>query len=840
MRNINIDEGWGFDFKLKNGFDGKNNGHDKLVNLPHDYMIATEVTADAPAGPASGYYTAGVGYYTKKIVIPKEWEGERVSLRFDGVMMNAAVDLNGCKMGLQHYGYAPFEVDLTSAIYWGKENTIRITVNPSMQPNSRWYSGAGIFRSVELVHTPMVYIENDGIFGYTKSIEYANDGTAEVAFLQTEVSVCNQTNKNQIVMVEVGLKTLDSDDVIISRTRKVQINPNSKATAFIPVTLENPVLWSLEDPNLYSLYAKVKTLGTYGAHFMADDEFIEDECATLFGIRTVTADVVHGLRINGMTVKLKGGCLHHDNGVLGAVSLYDSEARRIKMLKEMGFNAIRTTHNPPSAAFMEACDRLGMYVFDEAFDCWGIGKQPGDYSMFFDTDWEKDLTAFIKRDRNHPSVVIWSTGNEITERAGLNNGYTLATKLADCVHRLDQSRPVSNGICSMWSGFDDETNAEQSAAFFAMVNGEVDSVQNADFGADDNTWEEATEAFTNGLDIVGYNYMEDKYEKDHEMYPERVILGSENYPKEIGKRWPMVESTPYVLGDFTWTAWDYIGEAGIGKSVFMEDGDPRLKAGPFALMSHGSQYPWRLANDADFDINGNLLPQGAYRNIVWGSDRTYVMSYDPASFSLIEVISMWGFTGAVKNWNWDVDDGTPVKLLVFSRAEEVELFINGKSLGKKKQNEALTTEDLPLSFVFEGYFEPGEVLAISYNDGKEVSRDVLSTTGEAAKIRLCPETTELKSDGHSLAYIPVEIVDADGNVVPVGEYELTAEVSGAGELLGFGSGSPVTEDNYASGKASSYRGKAMAVVRSGYEKGEATLKVKSEKLGECEITINVG
>ena len=306
-------------------------------------------------------------------------------------------------------------------------------------------------------------------------------------------------------------------------------------------------------------------------------------------------------------MKLKGGCIHHDNGMLGAVSLYDSEYRKLSVLKSIGFNAIRTTHNPPSSALMEACDRIGMYVFDEAFDAWGIMKQPGDYNLFFDTDWEKDLTAFIKRDRNHPSVIIWSTGNEITERGGLNNGYTVATRLAETVKGLDPSRPVSNGICSFWCGLDDELTEENMKKIMgeaADENGslqnedgnasaqnvgesgsvqnvnESSSLQNADGGKDDTSWEEYSEAFTNGLDIVGYNYMEDKYPLDHEMFPERVILGSENYPNEIGIRWPMVESTPYVIGDFTWTAYDYIGEAGIGKSVFLDADDPLLKEGP--------------------------------------------------------------------------------------------------------------------------------------------------------------------------------------------------------------------------------------------------------------------
>ena len=469
-------------------------------------------------------------------------------------------------------------------------------------------------------------------FGYTKEIEYDASGNPVYASLHTEIELQNKTLKNKIALVEVFLTKNGSDEVILSRKQKMQVNPNTIDTAYVNLTLETPLLWDVDTPNLYKLHARVTDLGVFKTHFVPSDFNTTDETSVLFGVKTVTADIRHGLRVNGKSVKLKGGCLHHDNGMLGAVSLYDAEYRKISMLKKIGFNAIRTTHNPPSAALMEVCDRLGMYVYDEAFDAWGIMKQPGDYNQFFDSDWQKDLTRFMKRDRNHPSIVIWSTGNEIPERGGMNNGYTLATRLAEAAHRLDPSRPISNAICSYWSGLDDELNEENFQKILAEISGEAASVQNADTGKNDTSWEEYSEAFTNGLDIVGYNYMEDKYPLDHEMFPERVILGSENYPKEIGMRWPMVEATPYVIGDFTWTAYDYIGEAGIGKSVFLDPDDPLLKMGPFALMSHSSAFPWRLANDADVDINGGLLPQGAYRSIVWGSDKTYLYSYAPSVF----------------------------------------------------------------------------------------------------------------------------------------------------------------------------------------------------------------
>lgn len=831
MRNENMDREWSFALGQFNGMASIAGKH--TVNLPHDYMIENDVKEDAPAGPATGYYNAGVAHYTKMIMIPESWKDEVVFLKFDGIMMNATVEINGCRAALQHYGYAPFVVDITPYIYWGKENRLTITTNPSMQPNSRWYSGAGIFRSVELVHTPLVSIANDGIFGYTKNMEFDEHGNATTAYLQTEVIVSNQTNLNQIAMVEVFLTRDGNDEVIISRKQKIQINPNSKETASTTITLDYPVLWSAEEPNLYNLHARVTALGTYGAHFIAAEKVTTDETSTLFGIRTITADVKHGLRVNGKSVKLKGGCLHHDNGVIGAVSLYDSEARKLKKLQEIGFNAIRTTHNPPSSALMEACDRLGMYVFDEAFDVWGMMKQPGDYSMFFDTDWKKDLEAFVKRDRNHPSVVIWSTGNEIVERGGLNNGYSLATEIANHIHSLDCSRPVSNGICSFWCGLDDQLNAEQ----YEKKPVEVENAQNFDFNAIDTTWEERSEAFTNGLDIVGYNYMEDKYTTDHELYPERIILGSENFPKEIGKRWPMVENTPYVLGDFTWTAWDYIGEAGIGKAISVEADDPILQKGPYSIMTNSSTYPWRTANDADVDINGTILTQGKYRSVVWGSIDTHIFSYNPEHYRKVEMTSMWGFTAGINNWNWPNAIGSDIKLLVFSRAEEVEVFVNGASIGRKKQGESLAAEELPLSFIFDTTYHPGEVIAISYTNGKEISRDTLKTTGAPCAVSIRPEVSSIAADGHSLAYVSIEILDADGNVVPTDEFDLSVTAEGAGELLGFGSANPITKENYTTGKFKSYRGRALAVVRSGYESGSIKLHVSSEALGKESIEI---
>lgn len=840
MRTINLDRDWSYEPGMGGGmtiFQGQKNN--VSLNLPHDYMIESEVNANAPSGPASGYYNAGVGHYEKKIHIPTEWKDETVTLKFDGIMMNATVYINGCRAALQHYGYAPFEIDITPYLFFGQENGINIVLNPSMQPNSRWYSGAGIYRSMELVHKPKLHIANDGIYGYTRNISFHEDGTPDYAFLQTQVEVVNRTSENKLAKVEVFLTKDGDEEILVSRSSVIQVNPTASETAYISIGLTNPQLWDADHPNLYQLHAKVTDAATYITHRVDTENGTVDEDQILFGIRTINADPIHGLQINGKTVKLRGGCLHHDNGMLGAVSLYDVEYRKLSKLKEIGFNAIRTTHNPPSKVLLEACDRIGMYVFDEAFDAWGIAKQPGDYSMFFDSDWKKDLTAFIKRDRSRASVIIWSTGNEITERGGLNNGYTLATRLANTVKALDTSRPVSNGICSMWSGNDDFLMEETLQQLTASMEEGAGSIQNASIGDDtDISWELITEPFTNGLDIVGYNYMEDHYKRDHEMYPERVILGSENFPKEIGYRWPMVEKTPYVIGDFTWTAWDYIGEAGIGKSVFLEPDDPMLAREPMALMSHTSPFPWRLANDADIDINGNLLPQGAYRSVIWGSKRTHIYSYNPQNYGKTELISQWGFQAVEKNWNWEGQEGKKTTVVVYSNAEEVELLINGISIERIKMKE-VEKADFPKCAFFDVTYEPGSITAVSYTNGKEISRDEIQTAGAPAGLRLTAEKAAITADGHSTCYVNVEVIDSNGTLVPNAEINLTAKCEGAAELTAFGSGNPITAENYTKGTFTTFRGKASAILRSGYETGETILTVSADGMEPVRVIVAI-
>ena len=817
MRAIDIDQKWTFRRGFHDSLGALNENPGEVVDLPHDGMIGTKVSPDAPARSDSGYFTGEISNYTKELMIPAEWEGECVGLKIDGAMMHATVEVNGSLAAQQHYGYAPFYVDLTGLVTFGARNRITIHVNTSMQPNSRWYTGSGLYRGVRLLHGPAVHVVPDGIFVTTKEI------SEDRAFLEALVEVDNTSSDQRLA--EVTLKLLRDGGVAAEVQSVIHIEAGTVQTARMAFSLKDPLLWSAEEPNLYDVHVTVRDLGIYRTHFIPGEQTAADEAESLFGVRTITADAERGLRINGKTVKLRGGCIHHDNGLLGSVSLYAAEERKIRKLKETGFNAVRTAHNPPSAALIEACDRLGMYVFDEAFDAWEIAKRGGDYSQCFADHWEEDLTAFVRRDRIHPSVILWSTGNEIPERGGLAHGYTKAKMLAETIRRLDGTRPISNGICSLWAGMDDELARER------------DQSQNAPEKAGELQWEKVTEPFTNGLDIVGYNYMEDLYERDHELFPERVILGSENFPKEIGFRWPMVERLPYVIGDFTWTAWDYIGEAGIGKAVYLSADDPLLAKGPWYLMPQtSSPYPWRTANDADYDITGNLLPQGAYRSVVWGDTRTWLFSYPSDAHGKEEMMSPWGFPAVRPVWNHASCEGKPVDVIVFSGAEEVELLLNGTSLGRKPVD---TERPLPKSVRFTVTYEPGTLEAVSYTKGKEVSRTALVTAGEPAALRLTPERSELTADGHDLLYLAIDIVDDQGRVVPDAALPLTAEVKGAAAAAGFGTANPVTEEDYTDAETVSYRGRALLILRAGTEPGEGSVTIRAEGLKDAQIPIRV-
>jgi len=812
MKRINLDEKWTYRKGFADSLGMLKEVEGITVDLPHDGMVATKVAKDATANYDWGYFKGDSGNYTKYVFIPDDWSDDSIGLRFDGAMMHIVVDVNGYKVGSHHYGYSPFYIDITPYVTFGEENRITINYNTGVESSCRWYPGGGLFRSLELCHGPKVHLANNGFSIVTKEID------GNMAFLEAQVEVCNDSEKNRLAEVVIEISPKNKNEICTCVKQLIQINPGKTENAVLSILLKNPILWDAEHPNLYRAKVSITDVGEFRTHF------VEDKCnktidmdEMYFGVRTITVDAIRGLRINGKTVKLKGGCVHHDNGLLGAVSLYGSEERKLIKLKSIGYNAIRTAHNPPSSALLEACDRVGIYVLAEAFDSWNIAKRIGDYSNYFEYAWESDLSDFIKRDRIHPSVIIWSIGNEIPERGGISNGYTIATAIVNKVKSIDSSRPVCNGICSYWSGLDDylATGRDQN--------------QNAVEDPNTREWEKWSEPFTNGLDVVGYNYLEDHYETDHAQFPERVIVGTESFPQEIGFRWPIIQKLDYIIGDFTWTCWDYIGEAGIGKALYLEKGDPLLKKGPWGVMPPStSNYPWRLANDADFDITGRILPQGEYRSVVWGSDSTFVYSMHPDCFGKEEIMSMWGFPSLHKHWNYAGYENKPIEIVVFSSADEVELLVNGEIIDRKQVNKERANhagQPFVNTVSFNTVYIPGTVEAISYKNGVEISRNIIQSTKGVEDIILSPEKDSLVADGHDLLYLDIDVVDEDKRIVADAGVELTISVDGSGYLAGFGTGNPITEEDYTDNVTEVYYGRAMAIVRAGYEAGEIKISV---------------
>jgi beta-galactosidase len=545
------------------------------------------------------------------------------------------------------------------------------------------------------------------------------------------------------------------------------------------LAVDQPQLWSSETPFLYWLETVV----------MAGD-LIVDTATTPFGIRSLHFDAQTGFLLNGQPVLLKGGCVHHDNGVMGAAAYSRSEERKVEVLKASGFNAIRCAHNPPSPAFLDACDRLGMLVIDEAFDCWRVGKNPGDYHASFDDWWQRDLDSMLYRDRNHPSVIMWSIGNEVHERAGASNGVALAKMLADHVRAVDPTRPVTSAI-----------------------NG----------GHDAWPWEQTDGVFA-ALDVGGYNYQQRQYRLDHERCPERVMYGSESVAKEAFEHWMDVLDLPHVIGDFVWTSLDYLGEAGIGR-VFFEDE-------PFTFLG---RYPWNQANCGDLDLCGFKRPQSYYRDVLWGSgEPLYIAVHYPVPEGKTPKTTYWGWPDVDANWTWPGREGETVQVDVYSACEQVELFLNDASLGVQP-----TTREERFTATFSVPYAPGTLKAVGYKGGQPVAECELHTVGAPTAIRLTPDRAQLIDGAGDLGFITVEVVDAEGQMCPNADHTIFFTVAGAGTLAAVGNGNPASEEAYRGNQRRAYRGRCLAVVKAGGERGEIRLRAQADGLEGAEVVIQV-
>ena len=750
-----------------------NGGAKENVALPHDFSIIQKRSAESPAGWGNGYFPGGVGDYEKKIFVPEAWKNKTIILEFEGVYMNAIVRVNDDIVTRHPYGYTSFHCDITARLKFGQENIIRVHVNNSAQPNCRWYSGSGIYRPVWLMVAEQLHIKPYGIFIHTPEI------SSDYAIAKIESNLENFTNKENTIEIVSIIYNKDGK-IVAQENHNALISAKSENTIEQKIKINNPDLWSDKTPYLYTLVTELYSEGKK-----------IDSANTCFGIRSIEFLPGKGFLLNGQKTMLRGGDVHHDCGIVGARAFDDAEERKVRVLKENGFNAVRCSHNPPSPAFLNACDKYGILVIDEAFDGWHEPKLENDYSVFFDQWWKQDLTSMILRDRNHPCVILWSTGNEINERDGRSDGCKLAKELADFVRTIDSSRPVTCGI---------------------------------------NEKAKVPQELINCHDIVSFNYESKTYEEEFKKYPQRIILASENYLFDTFDYWMNAEKYPNVIGDFYWTAIDYFGESGLGMTRY-------LKGEMIPV------YPWHQSFNSDIDICGFKRPQSYYRDCVWGlAKKPYIAVFRPEYYGWETGIAGWTWHDVVHSWTWPAFENKPIVVEVYSIDDEVELFLNGKSLGRKeagKANKYIATFDIK--------YEPGELKAVSYSGGKKISEDILNTAGKPFELRLTADkdiikipddsNTSVKTD--KLVYITAELFDKSGNLIPNANNLVFFTVCGEGELIAVGSANPKSEEMYVGNLRRLYEGRALAVVRLNGNAGTITVNAMVNGLNSVNKIITV-
>lgn len=801
MKKNLFNDGWSFSLGAETyaglNIPGFKNHEPQKITLPHDFIISKDVSPNAASGRASGFYEGDIGFYYKELIMPQEIPGS-VILAFDGVYRNCEIKVNGVAAGEHKYGYTPFLLEISKYLVPG-ENHISVMVDTLPDPNCRWYSGGGIYRDVYILTGNTRHITPGGIFVSTTDI---SDHNAII-----HINVALEGKKDVDVKEEVELTIYDQNKKKILQ-RSYMVSQENADMIDESVVIENAALWSTDTPFLYEIEASV----------MADGNVI-DTATEYFGIRTLELSGVTGLLVNGKVVKLYGGCIHHDNGVIGAVSVYAAEERRIKKLKEAGYNAIRTAHNPPSSALLKACDRLGMMVLDEAFDMWLTAKGTYDYHRDFSAHWKSDITDMIMRDRKHPSVIMYSVGNEIGDMGNMF-GVELMKELVDAVRHIDDTRPVMVGGITL-----EKWNPEDMAAaiekYVAVDKSVMDMTAEMDKMFPSNTNESITRAIVDHTGILDTHYSYFRYESLMKKYPDAVILGTESYADTSDLIKELMDNNTQVVGDFVWTCWDHIGEAGLGRCVHVPTEEAEKYNDFFAMMGImvDAKYPYRTSNCADFDINGQITVQGLFRKVVWGDRGTYIAVQPPVYYDKSE-IRVLGFSWPDEkiSWNYSGYEGNPISVRVYSGADEVELFLNGRSLGRKPAGKAVRFKT-----VFDVNYEPGTLLAVSYAGGNEMSRSEIKTSGKPSRIRAVPECKKAKAGVNSLIYVPVEIIDEDGCVVPDAGISVKIKVNGEGTLLGFGSGIPSTDENYSLGAFTANDGRLLAVVRSSGTPGDVSV-----------------
>jgi len=778
----------------------------KTVQLPHDWSIEdlpnqNDSTIIGPfykysLNKEQGAYTVGgTAWYRKSFTLP-ELNDHLLHIRFDGVYMNSDVWINGHLLGNHHYGYTPFTYDLTPYLSpAGKVNTIEVKVkNEGL--NSRWYTGSGIYRHVYLVNLPAQHLDVENIAVTTK--QYAiEDIKNTIQDSNSSIQTAKTTVQNTTTS-SYSTKTTGQDANLIFPTTDPTFQASIHVNTTLPegthlhlrlldttntvvaesntntITINNPQLWSPDRPYRY------KTEIT-----LQKDNITLDKVIIPTGIREVKIDPKIGLLINGTRTLLRGANIHHDNGLLGAAAFDRAEERKIVLLKENGFNAIRTSHNPPSPKFLEVCDSLGMLVIDEAFDTWEDEKTPSDYSRYFRDYHTKDLESMIRRDRNHPSIIMWSIGNEIPERAEFR-GILLTKELSATIKSLDTTRLIT-------------------AAF-------------NNFGRGSLKWEDA-DAPLALLDVAGYNYLWGNYYLDKKRVPNRIMVGTESTVQDLQNAWNHVEGLNWIIGDFAWAGMDYLGEAGIGHTIHSDKDSARLT------------WPWFNAWCGDLDITGEKKPQSYYRDVVWRRSPIEILVHSPDTTN--EKTSFWGWPDELPRWSYPKHLRKPLKVRVFTRAKYVKFEQNGEVLATKE-----TATDLTATF--DVLVKPGTIVANALDRNKKpIGVRYLVSTSEPAAIALHADTTTIQADAESLSYVNVAVMDAEGNVVPYADLKLNIRISGPAVLAGAGSGCPNRMASFQQPTLTTFRGKGLIILRNTGHAGKIKVEVTGDKLKTGYITVRV-
>lgn len=763
----------------------------RVLEVPHDWSIedlppdaGTNAPgsrvgpfdpASSPGGASTGHVLGGTGWYRKHFVLGPAAGERKISVRFDGVYMNADFWLNGHHLGNHPYGYTSFSFDLTP---WlrppGETNVLAVRVR-NLGKNSRWYSGSGIYRHVTLVNTDPLHIAEYGLTAglLPGGLEKTGAHTSVAAEIWNESADTNTVTVRYRVLNPRGITSAE-------RESQHRLSPGEHLAAIQDLLVPNPEPWSPSSPALYRAEVDVVANGR-----------IVDSARVAFGLRQIEVDATNGFRLNGESLKLKGGCLHHDNGPLGSAAIDRAEERRVELMKAYGFNAIRTSHNPPSPAFLDACDRLGMLVIDEAFDCWEQGKNPEDYHVYFKEWSDRDIASMVRRDRNHPSVVFWSIGNEITERFDRPD---IAKRLREDVLRQDTTRPITEAVNPTW----EPQNQKRD-------------------------WDKDSDVAFRYLDVGGYNYQPQKFESDHARNPARIMMTTESFPKDLFDYWTPVENHPYVIGDFVWTGMDYFGESGIGHTSLDNEKDDFLKP-----------WPWYNAWCGDIDVCGFKKPQSYYRDVVWRRTPIAMAVHAPIPEGRKEVVSAWGWPDERQCWTWPGQEGKPLTVSVYARGDTVRLELNGKLIGEQP-----VSETNKLTAKFEVPYAPGELRATVLVAGKPAGRALFHTTGAPAGLRLTADRSVIRADRNDLAYVTVEVVDKAGNVVPNAAVPVRFTVSGAGTLAATGSSNPSDASSFHTPRRTTFDGRCLAILRPNGAEGKLTLRAEADGLASASTTVQL-